>query len=114
MTDPLRLPARYQRGIYVIDTKEAVMPKEAMFTLKLEAELREQFVAEAEATHRPASQIVREFMRDFVRQQRAAREHDAWFAPKWGKACMRPTTPRSSASRMKKSRRNGAGSAPGW
>ena len=55
------------------------MSKEAMFTLKLEAELREQFMAEAEAVHRPASQIVREFMRDFVERQRAAREHDAWF-----------------------------------
>lgn len=55
------------------------MPKEAMFTLKLEPELRQEFMAEAAAADRPASQIVREFMRDFVRQQRAAREHDAWF-----------------------------------
>lgn len=55
------------------------MPKEAMFTLKLEPELREQFMAEAAAADRPASQIIREFMRDFVRQQRTAREHDAWF-----------------------------------
>lgn len=55
------------------------MPKEAMFTLKLEAELRDQFMAEAEATHRPASQLVREFMREFVTRQRQAREHDAWF-----------------------------------
>ncbi|HEX5328516.1 MAG TPA: antitoxin of toxin-antitoxin stability system [Acetobacteraceae bacterium] len=55
------------------------MPKEAIFTLKLEPELRDQFLAEAEATHRPASQLVREFMRDFVKQQRAAREHDVWF-----------------------------------
>lgn len=55
------------------------MPKEAMFTLKLEADLRDQFMAEAEATHRPASQLVREFMRDFVKRQREAREHDAWF-----------------------------------
>ncbi|MDR6294277.1 putative transcriptional regulator [Inquilinus ginsengisoli] len=55
------------------------MSKEAMFTLKLESELREQFMAEAAATHRPASQIIREFMRDFVTRQRAAREHDAWF-----------------------------------
>ncbi|OWJ61992.1 antitoxin of toxin-antitoxin stability system [Inquilinus limosus] len=55
------------------------MPKEAMFTLKLEPELREQFMAEAAAADRPASQIIREFMRDFVRQQRAAREHDEWF-----------------------------------
>ena len=55
------------------------MLKEAMFTLKLEPELRDQFMAEAEATHRPASQIVREFMRKFVEQQREAREHDVWF-----------------------------------
>jgi predicted transcriptional regulator len=55
------------------------MPKEAMFTLKLEAELRDQFMAAAEAVHRPASQLVREFMRDFVKQQQEACEHDAWF-----------------------------------
>lgn len=55
------------------------MPKEAVFTLKLEPELRDQFMAAAEATHRPASQLVREFMRDFIRRQDEAREHDAWF-----------------------------------
>ncbi|MEA1652334.1 antitoxin of toxin-antitoxin stability system [Nitrospirillum sp. BR 11164] len=55
------------------------MAKEAMFTLKLEADLRDQFMAEAEAAHRPASQIVRDFMRDFVRQRQEARQHDAWF-----------------------------------
>jgi predicted transcriptional regulator len=55
------------------------MAKEAMFTLKLEPMLRAQFVAAAAAVDRPASQIVREFMRDFIEQQRAAREHDAWF-----------------------------------
>jgi predicted transcriptional regulator len=55
------------------------MSKEAMFTLKLEPELRDQFMAEAAATDRPASQIVREFMRDFIKRQREAREHDAWF-----------------------------------
>jgi hypothetical protein len=36
------------------------MPKEAVFTIKLEADLRDAFMAEAQATHRPASQIVRE------------------------------------------------------
>jgi hypothetical protein len=55
------------------------MTKAAMFALKLEPELREQFMAEAAASDRPASQIVREFMRDFVRQQRGVRDHDAWF-----------------------------------
>ena len=54
------------------------MAKEAMFTLKLEPDLRDNFMAEAEAAHRPASQLVREFMRNFVQQQRQAREHDAW------------------------------------
>lgn len=51
------------------------MAKEAVFTMKLEAELREEFMAEAAAAHRPASQILRELMRDFVRRQRDAREH---------------------------------------
>ncbi len=55
------------------------MPKEAVFTVKLEAELRDAFAAEAAAMHRPASQLVREFMREFVQRQRAAREHDTWF-----------------------------------
>ncbi len=58
------------------------MPKEAVFTVKLEADLRDAFMAEAEATHRPASQLVREFMREFVRRQREAREHDTWFRAK--------------------------------
>lgn len=55
------------------------MPKVTLFTLKLEPGLREEFMTEARATHRPASQLVREFMRDFVKRQREAREHDAWF-----------------------------------
>lgn len=52
--------------------------KDAVFTMKLEPELRDEFMAEAEACHRPASQVVREFMRSFVEQQRAQREHDAF------------------------------------
>ena len=52
------------------------MPKEAVFTMKLEPELRTEFMAEAEAAHRPASQILRELMREFVQRQRGAREYD--------------------------------------
>lgn len=55
------------------------MAKESVFSMKLEQELREQFMAEAAAIDRPASQLVREFMRDFVHRRRQAREHDAWF-----------------------------------
>lgn len=42
------------------------MAKEAVFTMKLEAELRDRFMAAAKRDDRPASQIVREFMRDYV------------------------------------------------
>ncbi len=55
------------------------MPKEAVFSLKLETELRDQFMAEAEAAHRPASQLVRDLMRDFVKRQREERDYDFWF-----------------------------------
>jgi predicted transcriptional regulator len=46
------------------------MSKEAVFTMKLEPELRDAFMAAAKRDDRPASQVVREFMRDFVQQDR--------------------------------------------
>jgi predicted transcriptional regulator len=55
------------------------MGKDAVFTMKLESDLRDQFLAAAEAMDRPASQIVREFMREFIQRQHETREHDAWF-----------------------------------
>ncbi|TPG66321.1 antitoxin of toxin-antitoxin stability system [Pseudomonas arsenicoxydans] len=58
------------------------MSKQAVFTMKLEPELREQFMAEAEASHRPASQIVREMMRQFVQTQRESREYEAFLQRK--------------------------------
>jgi predicted transcriptional regulator len=59
-----------------------MMAKEAVFTMKLEPELRADFMAEAEAAHRPASQILRELMREFVQRQRQAREYDAFLQRK--------------------------------
>ncbi|PFH09414.1 hypothetical protein BCF11_1809 [Collimonas sp. PA-H2] len=58
------------------------MTKEAVFTMKIESELRDKFMAEAAAAHRPASQIVREFMREFVQRQTEAREYDAFLLRK--------------------------------
>ncbi|MFT3801171.1 MAG: antitoxin of toxin-antitoxin stability system [Burkholderiaceae bacterium] len=58
------------------------MTKEAVFTMKLEPELRDAFMAEAAASDRPASQIVRELMRDFVRRQTEAREYDEFLRGK--------------------------------
>ena len=45
------------------------MGKEAVFTMKLEADLRADFMAETDALHRPASQVVRELMREFVERK---------------------------------------------
>ena len=76
---------RLRAGIYFVQSlsiREARMLKEAVFTMKLEPELRDAFMAEAEATHRPASQILRELMRDFVLRQREAREYDAFLRDK--------------------------------
>ena len=67
------------------------MSKEAVFTMKLEPELRAEFMAEAEAAHRPASQVLRELMREFVQRQREAREYDDFLSRKVdaGRASMR-------------------------
>lgn len=54
------------------------MSKHAVFTMKLEPELRADFMAEAEAAHRPASQVLRELMREFIQKQRDQREYEAF------------------------------------
>lgn len=58
------------------------MSKEAVFTMKLEPELCAEFMAEAEAVHRPASQVLRELIREFVQRQREAREYDEFLGRK--------------------------------
>jgi predicted transcriptional regulator len=55
------------------------MTKDAVFTLKLEPELRDRFIAAAKSVDRPASQLVREMMREFVDSRLPAQEHEAWF-----------------------------------
>lgn len=74
------------------------MSKEAVFTLKLESELRADFMAEAKACHRPASQVLRELMREFIERQRQAREYDQYFRRKVdaGRASMRAGRGRSN------------------
>lgn len=74
------------------------MSKEAVFTMKLEPELRAEFMAEAAAAHRPASQVLRELMREFVQRQREAREYDAFLRRKVeaGRTSMRAGLGRSN------------------
>ena len=57
------------------------MPKEAVFTMKLEPELRTAFMAAA-AADRPASQILREMMQGYIQQQRESREYEAFLRAK--------------------------------
>lgn len=58
------------------------MGKDAVFTMKLEPQLRDAFIAEARTAHRPASQIVRDMMRDYVQRQRDERDHEAFVRAK--------------------------------
>jgi predicted transcriptional regulator len=52
---------------------------EATFTFRVDATLKEQFTTAAKDRDRTGAQLLRDFMRDFVRQQQEATEHDAWF-----------------------------------
>ena len=58
------------------------MTKAAIFTMKLEPDLRADFMAAAQASHRPASQVVREMMREFVDRQQEGRDYSEFLRRK--------------------------------
>lgn len=58
------------------------MPKEVVFTVMLEPELHAEFMSAAQASQRPAAQILRELMREFVRSQHDARQYDDFLRAK--------------------------------
>ena len=58
------------------------MPKEAVFTMKLEPELRSAFMAEAADEDRPASQIMRELMRGYIEERQRTRNYDDYLRNK--------------------------------
>jgi hypothetical protein len=74
------------------------MPKEAVFTMKLEPELRKDFLAAADAAHRPASQVVRELMREFIRRQSEATEYEEFLRHKVAVARMQIHTEQSRSN----------------
>ncbi len=57
-------------------SRALTLPKEAIFTMKNEPDLRDAFMTEALASQRRAPQVLREVMREFARRQRQARGHD--------------------------------------
>ncbi|NHZ83812.1 hypothetical protein F2P44_31765 [Massilia sp. CCM 8695] len=52
---------------------------EATFTFRVDESLKDQFTTAAKGRDRTGAQLLRDFMRDFVRQQEEAAEQDAWF-----------------------------------
>ena len=74
------------------------MSKEAVFTMKLELELRADFMTEVADEDRPASQVMRELMRGYIEQRRQAREYDEYLRRKVedGRASMRAGLGRSN------------------
>lgn len=52
---------------------------EVTFTFRVDEALKGQFAQAAKARDRTGAQLLRDFMRDFVRQQEAEAAHEAWF-----------------------------------
>ena len=52
---------------------------EATFTFRVDEALKDQFSMVAKSRDRTSAQLLRDFMRDFVKQQQEAAEHDSWF-----------------------------------
>lgn len=52
---------------------------EATFTFRVDETLKREFADAAKARDRTGAQLLRDFMRDFVRQRQEAAEHDLWF-----------------------------------
>lgn len=52
---------------------------EATFTFRVEEDLKVSFTTAAKARDRTGAQLLRDFMRDFVKMQQEATDHDLWF-----------------------------------
>ena len=52
---------------------------DATFTFRVDEGLKDQFATAAKSRDRTGAQLLRDFMRDFVKQQLETTEQDAWF-----------------------------------
>ena len=52
---------------------------DATFTFRVEESLKQDFSSFAKTIDRSGAQLLRDFMRDFVKQQQEAASYDAWF-----------------------------------
>lgn len=52
---------------------------EATFTFRIDGDLKAAFAQAAKAQDRTGAQLLRDFMREYVKEQREEAEYDAWF-----------------------------------
>jgi len=52
---------------------------EATFTFRVDEDLKAEFSTAAKARDRSGAQLLRDFMREFVQQQKDVAAHDDWF-----------------------------------
>ena len=52
---------------------------EATFTFRVEEELKQSFATAAKARDRTGAQLLRDYMREYVKAQEEAAAHDQWF-----------------------------------
>jgi predicted transcriptional regulator len=55
---------------------------EATFTFRVDEALKSEFSSAAKAQDRTGAQLLRDFMRDYVKRQQEAVEYDAWLQAK--------------------------------
>ncbi|OQP82249.1 hypothetical protein IA54_020900 [Xanthomonas phaseoli pv. syngonii LMG 9055] len=55
---------------------------EATFTFRVDEALKSEFSTAAKAHDRTGAQLLRDFMRDYVKQQQEAAEYNAWLRAK--------------------------------
>jgi predicted transcriptional regulator len=55
---------------------------DSSIVVRVDGDLKVAFADAAKAADRTASQLLRDYMRDFVKQQQKASEYDAWFRRK--------------------------------
>jgi len=56
------------------------VPKSANYRIRVEPDLHQEFLDVCKSEDRPAAQVIREFMRDYVNQHRAALQADLFVA----------------------------------
>ncbi|MCP5143076.1 MAG: hypothetical protein H6980_12075 [Gammaproteobacteria bacterium] len=61
------------------------MAKSANYRIRVEPELHQEFLAACQAEDRPAAQVLREFMKDYVGQFRSNRQGDLFVGEQRGR-----------------------------